>query len=91
MDVFLGGEFSQYGTRVLGFTQEDQDERIDPMIYVFPRTTKCTFHKFGSSGTVEKVDNYCVLAQNIFNEKVSYRYLAVNFLFIGRDVQHEVL
>ena len=29
-----------------------QEDRLDPMIYIFPRMTKCTFHKFGTSGEV---------------------------------------
>ena len=32
--------------------------------------TKCTFHKFGSSGDLEKHDALCILPLNIFNEKI---------------------
>jgi hypothetical protein len=32
--------------------------------------TKCTFHKYGPSGTVEKKDGLCVLPLNIINEKI---------------------
>lgn len=39
-------------------------------IEVFPRVTKCTFHKFGASGTIQKHDALCVLALNILNEKI---------------------
>ncbi|VVC93537.1 unnamed protein product [Leptidea sinapis] len=39
-------------------------------IEVFPRITKCTFHKFGASGTIQKHDALCVLALNILNEKI---------------------
>ena len=35
------------------------------MIYIFPRMTKCTFHKFGTSGEVEKHDALCILPLNI--------------------------
>ena len=34
------------------------------------RLTKCTFHKYGHSGTLEKHDALCVLALNIINEKI---------------------
>ena len=34
------------------------------------RLTKCTFHKYGHSGTLEKHDALCVLATNIINEKI---------------------
>jgi hypothetical protein len=40
------------------------------MIDVFPRITKCTFHKYGPSGTIEKHDAMCVLPLNIINEKI---------------------
>ena len=54
MDLFLGGEFSTYGLEVATFVGEvDPQNRIDPMSRVFPRMTKCTFHKFGFSGTIE--------------------------------------
>jgi hypothetical protein len=32
--------------------------------------TKCTFHNYGPSGTVEKKDGLCVLPLNIINEKI---------------------
>ena len=41
--------------------------------------TKCEFHKFGSSGTVEKLDALCVLPLNIINEKI---YVFLWFWFI---------
>ena len=54
MDVFLGGEFSTYGLEVASFVSEvDPEDRVDPMTRVFPRMTKCTYKKFGPSGTIE--------------------------------------
>ena len=41
--------------------------------------TKCTFHKFGPSGTVQKFDGLCVLPLNIINEKI---YVFLWFWFI---------
>ena len=32
--------------------------------------TKCNFHKYGPSGTVELIDGICVLPFNIINEKI---------------------
>ena len=40
------------------------------MAKIFPKVTKCTFHKYGPSGTVEKRDGLCVLPLNIINEKI---------------------
>jgi hypothetical protein len=64
---------------VLSFANADQEQRYDPMIYVFPRVTKCTFHKFGASGTISRHDSMCVLSQNIINEKT---YIFLWFWFI---------
>lgn len=70
LDTFLGGAFLTYGTDVVRFSNMNQEQRTDPMIEVFPRITKCTFHKFGASGTIQKHDALCVLALNILNEKI---------------------
>jgi len=45
-------------------------DRIDPMSRVFPRVTKCTFRKFGPTGTIQNHDAQCVLPINIINEKI---------------------
>lgn len=75
----MGGAFLTYGTEVLKFSNMNQLERTDPMIAVFPRVTKCTFHKFGASGSIQKLDAMCVLALNIINEKI---YIFLWFWFI---------
>lgn len=67
---FLGYEFTTYGTRVLAFSEQDFGTRHDPMDEVFPKVAKCTFHKYGASGTIERHDGLCVLPLNIFNEKI---------------------
>jgi len=67
---FLGGAFLNYGTEVLKWSDAEPEDRTDPMIDVFPRITKCTFHKYGPSGTIENHDAMCVLALNIINEKI---------------------
>lgn len=70
IDRFLGGAFLNYGLRVIQYSDWDQEDRNDVMIEVFPRMTKCTFLRYGSSGTIQKHDALCVLAWNIFNEKI---------------------
>ena len=79
INKFLGGVFMTYGTDVLKWSESEPEERTDPMYEVFPRVTKCTFHKYGPSGTIEKHDAMCVLALNIINEKI---YVAIWFWFI---------
>lgn len=70
INMFLGGVFMAYGTEVLYWSDTDPEQRSDPMIDVFPRITKCHFHKYGPSGTIERHDAMCVLALNIINEKI---------------------
>ena len=79
INTFLGGVFLTYGTDVLKWSESEPEDRTDPMIDVFPRVTKCTFHKYGPSGTIERHDAMCVLALNIINEKI---YVALWFWFI---------
>lgn len=79
MDLFLGGEFTTYGPEVIRFSSMDQEDRVDPMIKVFPRITKCNFHKYGPSGDVQKLDFLCVLPLNIVNEKI---YIFLWFWFV---------
>lgn len=78
-DKFLGGAFLTYGTDVVSFSNMNQENRTDPMVAVFPRVTKCTFHKYGPSGSIQKHDALCVLALNILNEKI---YIFLWFWFI---------
>lgn len=81
IDWFLDGEFLTFGLEVVSFVTRDEDyeDRLDPMVRVFPRVAKCHFHKFGSSGNVETHDAVCVLPLNIVNEKI---YVFLWFWFV---------
>jgi hypothetical protein len=56
--------------------------RTDPMSKVFPKIAKCTFHKYGPSGTIQNHDGLCVLPLNIINEKI-YVFLWFWFVFLA--------
>ncbi|XP_046445811.1 innexin inx2-like [Daphnia pulex] len=79
---FLGGEFLRYGIEVVEFLDQDPETRVDPMARVFPRLTKCVFHKYGSSGTIQRHDALCILALNIINEKI-YTFLWFWFIILA--------
>jgi len=81
-DIFLGYSFSNFGIAAVGWSSEEDEYRTDPLSRVFPRMTKCHFHKYGGSGTIEKVDALCVLGMNIVNEKV-YVFLWFWFMFLA--------
>ncbi|XP_050443660.1 innexin shaking-B [Adelges cooleyi] len=82
MNRFFDGAFLTFGVDVIRFLDSDQEDRIDPMIYIFPRMTKCIFHKFGVSGEVETHDAICILPLNAVNEKI-YVFLWFWFLILG--------
>lgn len=37
MNKFFDGEFLSYGWRVMSYSDLPQEQRLDPMVYVFPR------------------------------------------------------
>jgi hypothetical protein len=43
LDLFLGYEFSTYGTDVVNYSEMDPFERQDPMHIVFPKVSQTTF------------------------------------------------
>ena len=79
-DFFLDYEFWNYGIDAITYSQMEFEDRPDPMAKIFPKVTKCTFYKYGPSGTVEIRDGLCVLPLNIINEKI---YILLWFWFIG--------
>lgn len=79
MNKFFDGEFRNYGWDVLNYSDTPQENRIDPMIYMFPRVTKCIFHKYGASGSIQKHDALCILPLNIVNEKT---YIFIWFWYV---------
>lgn len=81
MNKFFGGEFFMYGLQVIGMTSIHQDNRLDPMVYIFPKVTKCTFHKYGPSGTIQIHDSLCILPLNMINEK-TYIFLWFWYLLL---------
>ena len=71
------------GWDVLTVTAGNPEDRADPMNVVFPKVTKCTFHKYGPSGTITKHDGLCILALNIINEKIYvFLWFALKLLLV---------
>ncbi|XP_034195872.1 innexin 7 isoform X1 [Osmia lignaria lignaria] len=75
-DWFLGGAFLGLGQAVAAGSANGE---MDPLDVVFPKVTKCVFHKYGASGTIQNHDALCVMALNIVNEKI---YLFLWYWFI---------
>lgn len=87
MNRFFDGEFAAYGLRAMNLLDTPQEQRNDPMIYMFPRMTKCIFYKYGASGSIQKHDSLCLLPLNIVNEKTYvflwFWYVILLTLLIG--------
>jgi len=79
---FLGYQFTTYGLDVLGQSEENLNTRDDAMNRVFPKIAKCTFHKYGPTGTIQNHDGLCVLPLNIINEKI-YCFLWFWLIFLA--------
>lgn len=84
MDRFLGGNYWSFGLKFLkhrtSVSPYEDPAMFDPLIKVFPRMTKCTFHQFGPSGDVERHDALCLLSVNHVNEKI---FIVIWFWFMG--------
>lgn len=78
-DVFLGYQFSSYGFQSFDMIVRPSTQRTDPMSRVFPTLTKCTYYRYGPSGSKEQRDGLCVLSLNILNEKI---FLFLFFWFV---------
>ena len=69
-DNFLGGMFLGFAGTLAEAANLDPEDRFDPMALVFPKVAKCTFRRYGPTGTIERFDGLCVLPVNIINEKI---------------------
>ena len=49
LDRFFDGTFFTYGIEVMSFADRDQEDRIDPMIYVFPRFSNIFYYSHVSA------------------------------------------
>ncbi|CAH0405694.1 unnamed protein product [Chilo suppressalis] len=68
INEFLNGHFYDLGLKVLEF--RNWNNIADPLETVFPKVTKCIFHKYGPSGSIQQHDALCVMALNIIHEKI---------------------
>ncbi|RWS19323.1 Innexin inx2-like protein [Leptotrombidium deliense] len=82
-NLFLGFGVSTLGYDWYKYKSNDTSKFNDPMIRIFPRQAKCTFHKTGSSGTLEKIDSLYLLPQNIVNEQLFLFFMNKFFFYYG--------
>lgn len=54
--LFLGRQFLMLGP---DFLRDDFNGIMDTLDVIFPKVTKCHFHKYGASGSIQKHDALC--------------------------------
>lgn len=82
MDKFFSGAFMSYGTKVFEQLRSTDDlHRNSRMLEVFPRMAKCLFYSYGMTGEIQTDDAFCILPQNIINEKI-YLFMWVWFIIL---------
>ncbi|KAK8374787.1 hypothetical protein O3P69_017386 [Scylla paramamosain] len=81
-DRFLDYGFLNYGPRVSNYDEPETHSGHDPKDEIFPKVAKCSFHKFGPSGSIIRYDALCVLPLNILNEKI-FAFLWYWFLVVA--------
>ena len=81
-DSFLDGSFKTYGYDVLKYylelAMDPTKERKNPMCILFPTKVGCPIEIGGTGGNTNVGNFYCILSQNIINEKI---YLVLWFWF----------
>ncbi|KAA0202816.1 hypothetical protein HAZT_HAZT002865 [Hyalella azteca] len=68
-NALLGGDFFEFGNTAISYLFGDVTDLTNPLNVVFPKITKCTWSKFGPTGSIQSFDALCVLPLNIVNEK----------------------
>jgi len=74
-DRFLDGQFKTYGYDAYNYTQlnsTDQPNNPNPMCTAFPTRVSCTLTTGGTGSDATTTNGYCILAQNIINEKIYF-------------------
>ncbi|KAK4309437.1 hypothetical protein Pmani_018934 [Petrolisthes manimaculis] len=78
-NTFLGGQFFKFGPSALKYLGRNATDPSNPLNEIFPKVAKCTWYKYGPSGTIQQHDSLCVLPLNIVNEK-TYIFLWIMYI-----------
>lgn len=79
-----------YGTDVVRFSNMNQENRTDPMVEVFPRMTKCTFHKVRNTNltTLKRRYKFFCIVWSVWFHTTSRRPLSVGLKHPERKNLH---
>ncbi|KAB7506475.1 Innexin inx1 [Armadillidium nasatum] len=87
-NAFLGGEFFSFGPAAVKYIQSPAYDFNNPLNEVFPKVGKCTWYKYGPTGTIQVHDAMCVLPLNIVNEKT---YICLWVVYITTAVVTSII
>lgn len=92
-DKVLSGKFHSYGFDVLEYLRTPaQLQGINPMCNTFPTKVSCEVKYVGATGAMSTSSGFCILSQNIVNEKVFFFlyfwYICLFFISIINVVYH---
>ncbi|KAL7647303.1 UNVERIFIED_CONTAM: hypothetical protein RMT77_000898 [Armadillidium vulgare] len=87
-NAFLGGEFFSFGPAAVKYLQSPAYDFNNPLNEVFPKVGKCTWYKYGPTGTIQVHDAMCVLPLNIVNEKT---YICLWVVYITTAVVTSII
>ena len=79
-DVFLGGDFYNYGLDWFNFMHNATNTTISPMTARFPRLTVCKLQYHSRGGSINSYYPLCLLPINCFNDKI---FLFLYFWYCG--------
>jgi len=69
-DVFLGGDFYNYGIDWFSFMHNATNNTVSPMTARFPRLTVCKLQYHSRGGSINSYYPLCLLPINCFNDKI---------------------
>ncbi|TRY61749.1 hypothetical protein TCAL_03670 [Tigriopus californicus] len=75
IDLFLDGKFRYYGVEAVQYSllsPAEQRVSSNPYCAIFPTEVSCTIPNIGAAGGEQHHNSFCVLAQNIINEKIYF-------------------
>jgi len=92
INAVIGGQYKRLGVDFVLYHLGDLEH--NPCTKIFPLVVRCLIFRIGPSGSVEKLDEMCVLLMNLINQQiyiVIWFYLAVTFAVFSLALLHRII
>lgn len=70
LNIIIPGFWNRYAQAVSALLTGDLNNWMKHSEIIFPKLAKCAYKIFGSSGTLQSFDAFCLLPLNILNQKL---------------------